>query len=77
MTKLRKLQRACSLGDFFEAREVTHDILLSRIKMRLGSAVQTHRETAMTGSGVVLEEVRGLGKPRASFPFSEIGRAHV
>lgn len=29
LTKLRKLQRACSLGDFFEAREVTHDIFLS------------------------------------------------
>lgn len=29
MTKLRKLQRACSLGDFFfKAREVTHDIFL-------------------------------------------------
>lgn len=39
LTKLRKLQRACSLGDFFEAREVTHDIFLSQIKMWLGPPV--------------------------------------
>lgn len=50
MTKLRKLQRACSLGDFFEAREVTHDIFLSQIKMGLGSPVKAQWEMEKTGS---------------------------
>lgn len=71
MTKLRKLQRACSLGDFFEAREVTHDIFLSRIKMGLGLRGQS---AVGNGNGPRVEWKRGGWSdqsPILRFPFSQ------
>lgn len=56
MTKLRKLQRACSLGDFFKAREVTHDIFL---KLKCALVRRLRRRLRGKGPGVEEEEEVG------------------